>query len=466
MELGSSRTSVNTDDDYSLITYEKCNPPRAKLFIVFLASLVVATIIVLLVVLTRLKPLKSVNNKDPDVQCPDIAIIGGGLAGTYAAWRLREINQSIVLYEKSARLGGRFYTHHVTGTEYRHPRELGASMFLPSLHPILNNLVEELGLDTEWFVYGDRKKSFEYIRGQFIEYGALCQQTCPYRLDDVEVNRSPRELLRLENVLLQSGSYEAYNYLRDTLYWWEYYPDGNSQAFLDYVTENSQSESYMAEAVTIQGGMDRLIEELVARTKESNKRFRVFYNSSLVDIDSQPDYNYLRIQQPGGATETSPSCARHVILALSPEEILELGFSLAPLSDIWRPQFEMLSRISLMRVLVEIGHDESLFPKGSPSWTSLRTDLPIQNVHVIESSRNMEQSTPDYGDRDNTTWSTDNDTSLSAYTTTIQINIYRDHLDYWTGLLTADGYSFAHAERHRHRRHIVAIRSSISSLSD
>ena len=142
--------------------------------------------------------------------------------------------------------------------------------------------------------------------------------------------------------------------------------------------------------------------------------------------------------------QTSPSCARHVILALSPEEILELGFSLAPLSDIWRPQFEMLSRISLMRVLVEIGHDESLFPKGSPSWTSLRTDLPIQNVHVIESSHNMEQSTPAYGDRDNTTWSTDNDTSLSAYTTTIQINIYRDHLDYWTGLLTADGYSFAH----------------------
>jgi len=32
----------------------------------------------------------------------------------------------------------------------------------------------------------------------------------------------------------------------------------------------------MAEAVTIQGGMDRLIEELVARTKESNKRFVIF----------------------------------------------------------------------------------------------------------------------------------------------------------------------------------------------
>ncbi|VDI70149.1 Hypothetical predicted protein [Mytilus galloprovincialis] len=43
-------------------------------------------------------------------QCDDIAIIGAGIAGTYAAWRLRHQNKRISIYEFSDRVGGRMFT--------------------------------------------------------------------------------------------------------------------------------------------------------------------------------------------------------------------------------------------------------------------------------------------------------------------------------------------------------------------
>ena len=43
-------------------------------------------------------------------KCDDIAIIGAGIAGTYAAWRLRHQNKRISVYEYSNRVGGRLFT--------------------------------------------------------------------------------------------------------------------------------------------------------------------------------------------------------------------------------------------------------------------------------------------------------------------------------------------------------------------
>ncbi|WAR18526.1 APLY-like protein [Mya arenaria] len=42
--------------------------------------------------------------------CEDVAIIGAGISGSYAAWRLRDHNLSISVYEYSNRVGGRFRT--------------------------------------------------------------------------------------------------------------------------------------------------------------------------------------------------------------------------------------------------------------------------------------------------------------------------------------------------------------------
>lgn len=53
---------------------------------------------------------------DPDVIARDVAIIGGGASGTYAAVRLKQLGQSVVLIEQEDRLGGHTNTYDDNGT--------------------------------------------------------------------------------------------------------------------------------------------------------------------------------------------------------------------------------------------------------------------------------------------------------------------------------------------------------------
>ena len=49
----------------------------------------------------------------------DVAIIGAGISGVYAAWSMRNYNLSVSLYEASNRIGGQIYTRsipNITGT--------------------------------------------------------------------------------------------------------------------------------------------------------------------------------------------------------------------------------------------------------------------------------------------------------------------------------------------------------------
>ncbi|KAL4918445.1 hypothetical protein BDW62DRAFT_65100 [Aspergillus aurantiobrunneus] len=57
---------------------------------------------------------------DNNVITRDIAIIGGGASGTYAAIRLREMGQSVVLIEREAQLGGHTDTYYGAGVPIEH----------------------------------------------------------------------------------------------------------------------------------------------------------------------------------------------------------------------------------------------------------------------------------------------------------------------------------------------------------
>ncbi len=69
-----------------------------------------------------------------------IAIIGGGLAGLYAAYRLHQLGIAFDLFEARNRLGGRILAFGSAGFD------LGPSWFWPDFQPRMHNLVTELGL--------------------------------------------------------------------------------------------------------------------------------------------------------------------------------------------------------------------------------------------------------------------------------------------------------------------------------
>ncbi len=76
----------------------------------------------------------------------DVIIIGGGLAGLYAARLLREAGIGFQLLEARPRLGGRVLTVDDRGAETIDGFDLGPSWFWPRMQPDIGGLVEELDL--------------------------------------------------------------------------------------------------------------------------------------------------------------------------------------------------------------------------------------------------------------------------------------------------------------------------------
>lgn len=93
-----------------------------------------------------------------------IAIIGGGVSGLYAAWKLvyekNLTDVDIHIYEATQKCSGRIYTAWIHNN---FPIELGAARFSKYVHPLLNALVERFQFKTMPYEYSSR---FWHLRGK------------------------------------------------------------------------------------------------------------------------------------------------------------------------------------------------------------------------------------------------------------------------------------------------------------
>lgn len=94
---------------------------------------------------------------------PRVAIIGAGLAGLYAAYRLKRLGIAFDLFEARDRIGGRIYSINRGGLD------LGPTWFWPDFQPRIQHLAQALGLPTfEQHEAGDTL--FERERGQVMRH--------------------------------------------------------------------------------------------------------------------------------------------------------------------------------------------------------------------------------------------------------------------------------------------------------
>lgn len=142
-----------------------------------------------------------------------VAIIGGGIAGLYTAWRLRQLSSThdgldVAIYEASGRLGGRIDTVPFDIVRKSTPSdrvslwaELGAMRFSAE-HRMLISLCVRLGLLDEaelkrpdvWRGPFDLK-SLLYLRGTALSEESFRRGAIPYRVRQEERGKMPAELL-------------------------------------------------------------------------------------------------------------------------------------------------------------------------------------------------------------------------------------------------------------------------------
>jgi len=132
----------------------------------------------------------------------DVAIIGGGCAGTYSAWRLQQetgADNSISLFEYSDRIGGRLYSVTVPGVPSL-KAELGGMRYIQESHKMVADLVEHLKLQTRDFHMGapdpvGANCNLFYLRGRHLRLHELADpDKVPYNLAWSERGLGPTNL--------------------------------------------------------------------------------------------------------------------------------------------------------------------------------------------------------------------------------------------------------------------------------
>jgi len=130
----------------------------------------------------------------PDVL--DIAIVGAGASGLYAAWRLLGSGTppgDVAVFEASERVGGRLFSVTMPGTDGI-AAEFGGMRF-PSSQPLITAAAEKLGLATREFPAAGAD-SILYARGQRWRAGDIAKKhALPYALRADELHRAPFALV-------------------------------------------------------------------------------------------------------------------------------------------------------------------------------------------------------------------------------------------------------------------------------
>jgi lysine 2-monooxygenase len=132
-------------------------------------------------------------NDAPDVEYHDYVIVGAGVSGAYAFWRLSQQNKDVLLLEMSDRVGGRLYS--MTPPKMPSLRaELGGMRFLSSQEFVVA-LVGQLGLPTSAFPMGGAN-NIAFLREHFLRDSQFTDPSAiPYFLEPDEQGENPGQIL-------------------------------------------------------------------------------------------------------------------------------------------------------------------------------------------------------------------------------------------------------------------------------
>jgi len=129
-----------------------------------------------------------------------VAIVGGGIAGLYASWRLLQDRTNafeIHLFERDDHVGGRIHSVDIPGIPFL--AELGAMRFRPR-HQLLNSILGQLDIPKTTF---DLPQPAFHFRGRSLSIQELTAGTCdrcnaasPFMLRENERGVSPVDLVQ------------------------------------------------------------------------------------------------------------------------------------------------------------------------------------------------------------------------------------------------------------------------------
>lgn len=340
----------------------------------------------------------------------DVVVVGGGVSGTYSAWRLSEHlkDKKICLMESSNRIGGRLFSLTLPDAPDL-CAELGGMRFLSQQENVYG-LVRFLGFTPEFFDH-DSTENIVYVRRVHLDKKDLTK--IPYNLKEEEKGKTSRELMMMAihrafpqiksmkqpeireylktaeyqgiplwqwgfwNLLMSQLSIEAYHYIRDS----GGYNTGTSNwnaydAIVSFGKYNSDVKFYK-----IKEGFDSVPKKMAELFVKNGGELKL--NSPLtflkqVTIDNE---NLIQLFCKTATGEDS-YYARHVILALPKRSIELLDDDSFIFSS---PQFvEDLKRVDpAYASKVFLWYDQEWWTQRGLMYGPSRTDLPLRQCYYF-----------------------------------------------------------------------------------
>ena len=254
----------------------------------------------------------------------DLAVVGGGLAGTYVAHRISQLRPdwSVTLLESRDRVGGRLLSVRMPGTTDT-VVELGGMRYRTS-QKLMHALVQELSLNTQPFPVTHEDNRF-LLRGVERRSSELARGDLPYRLEAPWKGLTPGEaivaafehvvpdatkldaqqwtrvrhehrfegrLLRdwaLRQVLIRVLGREGYDYLVDGLGYTSIIGDWNAADAIPWFLIETRPDS---ENLTVADGMERVPRELTMRFQQTGGRVRLGFHLQSIEVDNEPGVNH------------------------------------------------------------------------------------------------------------------------------------------------------------------------------
>jgi monoamine oxidase len=338
----------------------------------------------------------------------DCVIVGAGVSGCYAAWRLIKAQPTaqIALFECGNRIGGRLLSLPICQDHGR--IDFGAMRYRTAQIKTRTLIEHILGLSVRTLPLGKGNRRY-FLRGELLDDGAFLDDSHhaqPYRLPSEFRNLTPPKLLctAVEQVLSgltsPTGSRAPDSYAqyqgRPLLDWdfWNlihtvistegYYCAldgagiGNgtvgrwnaAQAIPWFLDEFNPSSEYRL----INGGFDTLSSRLAADFQALGGR--IFLNHEVRAIERGGEPGQLRISAWVSELERS-IVAQRVILAVPPTGLKTLAQSPSLLQHC-APMIASVSGQSLTRLILRYSH--RWWRPRHPDLSRLVTDLPIRQV--------------------------------------------------------------------------------------
>ncbi|MDQ4125765.1 MAG: FAD-dependent oxidoreductase [Actinomycetota bacterium] len=342
----------------------------------------------------------------------DLAVVGGGLAGTYAAYRVAQLRPqwSIGLFESSARVGGRLLSVRTPGIESV-AAELGGMRYRTS-QPLVQGIVDELGLETRPFPVLHEDNRY-LLRGRHLRSEDFADPArVPYELGAPYERLSPAEAVvaafetvvpgatdlseddwatvRREHVfrgkplrewgvgdVLRSvlGA-DGYEYLVDGFGYTSIIGDWNAADAIPWFLIETRPDS---ENRTLVDGMERLPRELAARLERAGGSVHTGHH--LVHVGRSPaDPAGFRLDFGESAHE-----ARRVVLAL-PQRPLERVARASHLLDtpVVRELVGSVTAHSMTKIFLR--YDRPWWREGGLAGRRSVSDLPLRKTYFFDAS--------------------------------------------------------------------------------